>query len=287
MSKQVRFNDKVSQAVFNTSKGTKRCIDNVETCPLAEEDEVVARTSEFQLLQREQKKALHEHHINKRKISRLHIRDDILEVFWATYEEEAWQKLVHIVDNPITTEHVNAFAEEAITSVNKNEIVKRWQEQLMILMPIVEQHHMVPFHDRFLNSQFKEEENIQKMKERLIARAESSNHWLNELVQELTHSPDTEILDHSQLISDDPMTPEYNFDMISEALSELESLHPELFENLSQSEEVTEHNFISIDNELTDEELLESLEQFEEEMKAAFDSYDYLLENEVSAFPLH
>ena len=120
----------------------------------------------------------------------------------------------------------------------------------MILMPIVEQHHMVPFHDRFLNSQFKEELNIKKMKERLIARAESSNHWLNELVQELTHSPDTEILDHSQPISDDPMTPEYNFDMISEALSE-------------------------------------SLEQFEEEVKAAFDSYDYLLENEVSAFPLH
>ena len=72
MSKQVRFNDKVSQAVFNTSKGTKRCIENVETCPLAEEDEVVARTSEFQILQREQKKALHEYHMNKRNISRLH-----------------------------------------------------------------------------------------------------------------------------------------------------------------------------------------------------------------------
>ena len=70
--------------MFDTSKGTKRCIDNVETCPLAEEDEVVACTSEFQLLQREQKKALHEYHINKRKNSRLHMCDDILEVFWAT-----------------------------------------------------------------------------------------------------------------------------------------------------------------------------------------------------------
>ena len=50
---------------------------------------------------------------------------------------------------------------------------------------VVEQHHMVPFHHRFLNTQFKEEENIQQMKERLITRAESSNHWLNELVQEL------------------------------------------------------------------------------------------------------
>ena len=66
------------------------------------------------------------------------MRDYILEVFWPAYEEEAWQRLVHIVDNPITTEHVNAFSEKAITSVNKNEIVKRWREQLMILMPIVE-----------------------------------------------------------------------------------------------------------------------------------------------------
>ena len=59
MSRQVRLNDKVFQAVFNTSKGTNPCIDNVETCPLAEEDEVAARTFEFQLLQRQQKKALH------------------------------------------------------------------------------------------------------------------------------------------------------------------------------------------------------------------------------------
>ena len=43
--------------------------------------------------------------------------------------------------------------------------------------------------------------------------------------------------------------------MISEALSELESYHPELFENLPLSEEVTESNFISVKNELTDDEL--------------------------------
>ena len=33
---------------------------------LAEEDEVAARTSEFQPLQREQKKSLHEYHVNQR-----------------------------------------------------------------------------------------------------------------------------------------------------------------------------------------------------------------------------
>ena len=64
------------------------------------------------------------------------------------------------------------------------------------------------------------------MKERLIERVGQSSHWLSELVQELTGPSKTE------LIEDDPATPEYNFDVISETLSELESLHPELFENL-------------------------------------------------------
>ena len=173
MAKQVRFNDKVSQAVFDKSKGSKRCIDTVESCPLAEEYEVAARTSQFQLLQREQKKSLHEYHVNQRKRSRLHMRDDILETFWSTYEEEVWKRLNDMLDSPITTEDVNTFAVEATTSVNKNEIIKRWREQLMVLMPVVEQDHMVPFHHRFLNTQFKEEENIQQMKERLITRAES------------------------------------------------------------------------------------------------------------------
>ena len=137
-----------------------------------------------------------------------------IEIFWATYEEEALKRLTDILDSPITTEDVNTFAVEAITSVNENEIIKKWQEQLMILMPVVEQHHMVPFHHRFLNTQLKEEENIQQMKERLITRAESSNHWLNELVQELAYSPDTEDLNNIQTMPDDSLTLEYNFSMI-------------------------------------------------------------------------
>ena len=284
MAKQVRFNDKVSQAVFDKSKGSKRCIDIVESCPLAEKDEVAARFSEFQLLQRRQKKSLHEYHVNQRKRSRLHVRDDIIEIFWSTYEEEAWKRLNEMLDSPITTDNVNTFAVEAITSVNKNEIIKRWREQLMNLMLVVEQHHMVPFHHRFLNTQFKEEENIQQMKERLIMRAESSNHWLNELVQELAYSPDTEVLDNIQQTPDDSLTPEYNFGMNSEVLSQSSRTS---FENLPLSEDVTEPNFISIDNELTDDELIKSMQQYEEEMKTAFDSYACLLQNEVSAFLLH
>ena len=33
ISKQVRFKDNVSHAVFNPMKGTKRCIEEVEPCP--------------------------------------------------------------------------------------------------------------------------------------------------------------------------------------------------------------------------------------------------------------
>ena len=95
------------------------------------------------------------------------------------------------------------------------------------------------------------------------------------------------LLDNIQPTPDDFLTPEYNFGMISEVLSELEFNHPELFENVPLSEEETEPEFISIENELTDDQLIKSMKQYEEEMKATFDSYDYLLENEVSAFLLH
>ena len=54
-----------------------------------------------------------------------------------------------IVGNPdLTVEDVEAFALEAILSVNKNEIVKLWREKLMVMYPTVEQHEMVPFHDQ-------------------------------------------------------------------------------------------------------------------------------------------
>ena len=143
------------------------------------------------------------------------MRNDILEVFWSTYEDEAWTRLIDIADNPVSTEDVDTFAVQVITSVNKSELIKRWREQLMTLMPIVEQHHVVPFHDRFINSLFKEEKNIHKMKERLIERADQSNHWLSELVQELTGSSDTELLDELDLSPDGTTASESQFDMLS------------------------------------------------------------------------
>ena len=130
-----------------------------------------------------------------------------------------------------------------------------------------------------------DEGNIKTMKERLIAGAESANHWFNDLVQELIYSLDTEVFDNSQPTYEDPMTPECDLDLVSEAFSELESLHPELFRELSLPE-VTKPNLVSTDEELTDDEFeIKALNQYEE-VKTAFDSYDYLLENEVGLFPL-
>ena len=60
--------------------------------------------------------------------------------------------------------------------------------------------------------------------------------WLNELVQELAYSLDTEVLNNIQPTSDDSLTPECNFGMISGVLSELESNHSKLFENVPLSE---------------------------------------------------
>ena len=114
------------------------------------------------------------------------------------------------------------------------------------------------------------------MRERLIERADRSTHWLNELVQELTDPSDTELLD------DDPATPEYYFDVISDALSELESLHPELFENLPLPENEAQDDILTTDIELTDDQMAESMQQWEEEMKVA--SFAHLLDNEVRAF---
>ena len=58
------------------------------------------------------------------------------------------------------------------------------------------------------------------------------------------------------------MTPEYDLELISEVLSEAECLHPELFRELSLPE-VTENNFVSTDEEITDDEILGALNQYD------------------------
>ena len=181
-AKQIRFNLDVSvqhMAVFNIRKGTKRIFKLVETLPLTDEDDVASRRSKFQIANRQKKIALQWHRIISRQNSRLPMRQDIINLFWETYEGEVWKTLNKIVGNPgilITSEHMNTFALEAIMAVDKNHIVKKWQEQLTTLSPVVEQFHKVPFNDRWIQSQFKDKENIQKMKEKLNSQTDTSTH---------------------------------------------------------------------------------------------------------------
>ena len=216
----VKFNPEVSRAVYNNLRRTQGCLVNVPATSLVDEDDMASRSSEFQEVNRAQKRALHEHHLS-RKRCRLRMRQDIFDAFWAVYKQEAWNRLNELIGNPdVTVEDVESFALEAILSVKKNEIVKLWREKLMMMIPTVEQYEMVPFNDRWVQIQFKDQENVEEMQRRLRTKANSSNYWLAELVNEMIVSPDT------------PPTPEFNNERVSEALNELEFLHPEIFEDL-------------------------------------------------------
>lgn len=299
MSKRVRFNSNVSRVEFDKSKGTKRSIETVEGIPLADEQDIAARNSTFQAISQLQRQQLHEHHIRKRKKSRLFMRPDIADQFWVVYENKAWERLVELAGNsPITAQEIERMSLTAITSVDKNEIVKEWKEQLMILFPIVEQFHMVPFHDRWIQSQFKDEENIKKMKEMLAARGRSSSQWFVDLVNDLALSPETppstpQIYSDSEtdasivlpatlesFSQEETTIPECNLDQVTEVLNELEELNPEIFTGILTEESAP----VLTDESITDSELATYMEGWEEQqMTDVLDSwnYDYLLENEV------
>ena len=221
----VKFNPEVSRAVYNNRRRTQGCVVNVPTTSLVDEEEIASRRSEFQEVNRVQKRALHEHHLS-RKRCRLRMRQDIFDAFWTVYEQEAWNRLNELNGSPeVTVNHVESFGLEAILSVNKNDIIKLWRENLMMMIPTVEQHEMVPFNDRWVSNQFKDEINVNEMQRRLYTRVDNSNHWLSELVNDMV---------------DIPSTREFNHESLSEALDDLESLHPEVFEDLQSSVESTD-----------------------------------------------
>ena len=228
MSKRVKFHSRVSQAVFDKAKGAKCCLEAEEMLPLAEEEDIAARNITFQIINRIQKQQLHKLHIRKGKKSRLFMHPDIADKFWAVYENKAWEKLIELNGN------INIAAEDialtAITSVDKNEVIKEWRERLMMLFPIVEQFHMVPYHDRWIQSQFKDEENINKMKEMLAARRRSTPQWFDDL----TLSPETQIFPESETTTaqEASLPPEFNLENVTEVLDELEENNPEIFDGL-------------------------------------------------------
>ena len=249
MRGQVKFNPEVQRAVFSKQRNTNRCLEHVPATTLVDEDEMASRCSEFQLTNLAGKRALHEHHI-KRKRCRLLRRQDINDAFWTVYEQEAFNRLNEIInDLSVANEPIDRYVFDAIMSVNKNEIIKIWREKCMFLFPQVEQHQMVPFHDRWIQSQFKEEKNIAKMKERLCVRAKASTHWLSELVDELMVSPEAhpsqdcpsekkpEALNELES-TDTQLQHEFNFELVTEALNDLESAHPVIFEEVQFLEEL-------------------------------------------------
>ena len=57
-------------------------------------------------------------------------------------------RLNEVVGNhDVTFKDMETIALGAIPSVNKNEIVKLWREELMLMYPTVKQHEMVLFPD--------------------------------------------------------------------------------------------------------------------------------------------
>ena len=52
------------------------------------------------------------------------------------------------------------------------------REKLMLMYPTVERHEMVPCHNRSVQNQFKDQDNVEEMQRRLHTKANSSNDWL-------------------------------------------------------------------------------------------------------------
>ena len=157
--RNVHFYSEVSRALFKTRKKTRDCLERIPSTNLVDEDEVTSRCSEFQRRVRVQKQQLHERHLQRKKC-RLAMREDIIEAFWKIYENQAWE----CYSKPNRAEESDACLKAIILSVNKNDILKSWHEECMMLFPPVEQHHMVPFNDRWVQRQITEKYNIEKMK---------------------------------------------------------------------------------------------------------------------------
>jgi len=93
------------------------------------------------------------------------MRQDITD----TDEEAAWQRLMELV----TDSDYKAVVHDAIKSADKENITELWWQKCMMMIPIVDRHHMIPFHDRWVQRQFKEEQNTKQMTERLSARVDN------------------------------------------------------------------------------------------------------------------
>ena len=124
---------------------------------MVDEGEIASRNSEFQLINENQKRALHEHHVRKKKCY-LSMREVFIDAFWMLFEHCCWQQLTALSSDVSPTVKVTQqFGHNTILSVDKNNIIRPWREKCMMMSPVEEQHHIVPFHERWIQQQFKEE----------------------------------------------------------------------------------------------------------------------------------
>ena len=92
------------------------------------------------------------------------------------------------------------------------------------------------------------------MQERLCVRAKTSTHWLSELVDELTVSPEAQPSQNCLSEKEPEALNEFNFELVTEALNDLESAHPEIFEELQFLEELRPDEQTSFPNTTVSEE---------------------------------
>lgn len=77
------------------------------------------------------------------------MRENIIQSFWNLYEGEAWNNLLTVLlETP--SDQIEEKVLVAIISMDKMKVVKSWREKCMLITPVVEQHHMVWFHDRWI-----------------------------------------------------------------------------------------------------------------------------------------
>lgn len=109
------------------------CLEHVSSTSLTDEDEVASHCSAFQNINHIQKRQLHKHHV-QRKRCRLNMRRNIVDAFWAIYEEDAWQCVLDL----LTESQYDTILTDAILTVDKNNIVRLFHEKCMMMFPVVE-----------------------------------------------------------------------------------------------------------------------------------------------------
>lgn len=62
------------------------------------------------------------------------MRRNIVDAFWAIYEEDAWQCVLDL----LTESQYDTILTDAILTVDKNNIVRLFHEKCMMMFPVVE-----------------------------------------------------------------------------------------------------------------------------------------------------